>query len=99
MCNATRLHSPSPLSESPISSPGESGESSACGSPAGPAPSASARPSSLHGLKHKLHIKTKNLHSPSRRKSVGHIPLSPLARTPSPGPIPISPTRCVVHWP
>ena len=56
---------------------------------------ASTRPSSLHGLKHKLHIKTKNLHSPSRRKSVGHIPLSPLARTPSPGPLPppISPTR------
>ena len=40
-----------------------------------------------------LHIKTKNLHSPSRRKSVGHIPLSPLARTPSPSPLPSSPTR------
>ena len=53
----------------------------------------SNRPSSLHGLKHKLHVKTKTLHSPSRRKSVGHIPLSPLARTPSPSPIPISPTR------
>lgn len=55
------------------------------------------RPSSLHGLKHKhkLGVKTaKTLHSPSRRKSVGHIPLSPLARTPSPSPIPpISPTR------
>merc|ERR1719229_585916 len=60
-----------------------------------PVSSSSTRPSSLHGLKHKLHIKTKNLHSPSRRKSVGHIPLSPLARTPSPGPLPppISPTR------
>merc|ERR1719270_2056125 len=58
---------------------------------------ASQRPSSLHGLakhKHKLAVKTKTLHSPSRRKSVGHIPLSPLARTPSPSPIPpISPTR------
>ncbi len=58
---------------------------------------AQTRPSSLHGLKHKhkLGVKTgKNLHSPSRRKSVGHIPLSPLARTPSPSPIPpISPTR------
>merc|ERR1719309_1449261 len=83
-----RLHSPSPLPESPISSPGESCESSAPCSPAGP--SSSARPSSLHGLKHKLHIKTKNLHSPSRRKSVGHIPLSPLARTPSPSPLPSS---------
>ena len=58
--------------------------------------SVTTRPSSLHGLKHKhkLAVKTKNLHSPSRRKSVGHIPLSPLARTPSPSPIPpISPTR------
>ena len=53
--------------------------------------STSTRPSSLHGLKHKLHVKT--LHSPSRRKSVGHIPLSPLARTPSPSPVPVSPTR------
>merc|ERR1719270_2269491 len=59
--------------------------------------SVTTRPSSLHGLakhKHKLGVKTKTLHSPSRRKSVGHIPLSPLARTPSPSPIPpISPTR------
>lgn len=30
---------------------------------------------------------------PNRRKSVGHIPLSPLARTPSPSPLPSSPTR------
>jgi len=55
----------------------------------------SQRPSSLHGLKHKhKKLAVKTLHSPSRRKSVGHIPLSPLARTPSPSPIPpISPTR------
>lgn len=51
------------------------------------------RPSTLHGLKHKLHSAAKNIHSPNRRKSVGHIPLSPLARTPSPSPIPASPTR------
>lgn len=51
------------------------------------------RPSSLHGLKHKLATGTKNLHSPNRRKSIGHIPLSPLARTPSPSPLPSSPTR------
>ncbi|XP_057651068.1 microtubule-associated serine/threonine-protein kinase 3 isoform X1 [Diorhabda carinulata] len=62
------------------------------------------RPSTLHGLKHKLHTTgcSKALHttgpacSPavqSRRKSVGHIPLSPLARTPSPSPLPASPTR------
>lgn len=75
------------------------------------------RPSTLHGLKHKLHTtgaggssgsgnstgsaanKT-GLHcanaansGPNRRKSVGHIPLSPLARTPSPSPMPASPTR------
>lgn len=55
------------------------------------------RPSSLHGLKHKLHNTAKGgggggggLHAsntpttPNRRKSVAHIPLSPLARTPSP---------------
>merc|ERR1719367_651550 len=101
---ASRLHSPSPLSESPISSPGEL-TLSADNSLTSPASvitqpvsssvtvSSSTRPSSLHGLKHKLHIKTKNLHSPSRRKSVGHIPLSPLARTPSPSPLPSSPTR------
>lgn len=61
------------------------------------------RPSTLHGLKHKLHSQSpKPLHPsvpscptsvPNRRKSVGHIPLSPLARTPSPSPLPASPTR------
>lgn len=62
------------------------------------------RPSTLHGLKHKLHSNTcsKPLHAANsscaanvsnRRKSVGHIPLSPLARTPSPSPLPASPTR------
>ncbi|XP_063706020.1 microtubule-associated serine/threonine-protein kinase 3 [Culicoides brevitarsis] len=60
------------------------------------------RPSTLHGLKHKLHTTSasgKTLHAnnqnsgPNRRKSVGHIPLSPLARTPSPSPLPASPTR------
>ena len=47
------------------------------------------RPSSLHGLKHKLHtIGSGGGKSPSssRRKSVCVIPLSPLARTPSPSP-------------
>merc|ERR1719188_41483 len=68
-------------------------DSSPC-SPAATATSPSPRPSSLHGLKHKLHVKTKTLHSPSRRHShSGHIPLSPLARTPSPSPVPVSPTR------
>lgn len=69
-----------------------SSSSSNGGSPAVPA-SHFQRPSTLHGLKHKLHSAAKTIHSPSRRKSVGHIPLSPLARTPSPSPIPSSPTR------
>merc|ERR1712223_478621 len=73
--------SSSPVDSMPCS-PGTSGTTSP-----------SARPSSLHGLKYKLHVKTKTPHSPNRRKSVGHIPLSPLARTPSPSPIPLSPTR------
>ncbi|KFB46761.1 hypothetical protein ZHAS_00014763 [Anopheles sinensis] len=64
------------------------------------------RPSTLHVLKHKLHSSpcgsSKALHStggpvggrPSnRRKSADHMPLSPLARTPSPSPLPASPTR------
>ncbi|XP_058116552.1 microtubule-associated serine/threonine-protein kinase 4 [Anopheles ziemanni] len=63
------------------------------------------RPSTLHVLKHKLHsspcASSKALHStggpggrPSnRRKSADHMPLSPLARTPSPSPLPASPTR------
>ena len=102
---AARLHSPSPLS-SPSESCDSSAPCSPAASHTSPSSSSmrqggsghsssssSARPSSLHGLKHKLHIKTKSLHSPSRRKSVGHIPLSPLARTPSPSPLPVSPTR------
>jgi microtubule-associated serine/threonine kinase len=77
--------------QSDSSSPGDS--SAPC-SPASSSCSPSARPSSLHGLKHKLHVKTKTLQSPNRRKSVGHIPLSPLARTPSPSPATCeSPTR------
>lgn len=84
------------------------GTSSPCSSPNSSSPASSSsignmsnlsnqshyqRPSTLHGLKHKLHTAAKNIHSPNRRKSVGHIPLSPLARTPSPSPIPASPTR------
>lgn len=69
-----------------------SSSSSSNGSPAVPT-SHYQRPSTLHGLKHKLHSAAKTIHSPNRRKSVGHIPLSPLARTPSPSPVPSSPTR------
>nr|CAH7766304.1 unnamed protein product [Callosobruchus chinensis] len=60
------------------------------------APQHYQRPSTLHGLKHKLHS-TACPKAPgavsNRRKSVGHVPLSPLARTPSPSPLPASPTR------
>ena len=81
---------------SPSSSPNSSspGSSTSVGNIANiPNQSHYQRPSTLHGLKHKLHTAAKNIHSPNRRKSVGHIPLSPLARTPSPSPIPASPTR------
>jgi microtubule-associated serine/threonine kinase len=71
-----------------------SGDSSpsAPASPNSPATTAAAsfsRPSSLHGLKHKL----ATIKSPHRRKSVHNIPLSPLARTPSPSSLATSPTR------
>lgn len=78
-------------SPSSTSSSSSSANSSPNVTPNSPTPY--QRPSTLHGLKHKLHSATKNLHSPNRRKSVGHIPLSPLARTPSPSPLPQSPTR------
>ena len=88
--DSTSSQSSSPNSSVPNTPTG----SCAAPMPGGLATSASAshlyqRPSSLHGLKHKLHS-TKGLHAantpttPNRRKSVAHIPLSPLARTPSP---------------
>ncbi|XP_018914749.1 microtubule-associated serine/threonine-protein kinase 2 isoform X2 [Bemisia tabaci] len=85
---------PPPSPDSPCSP--ESSQSSSGSSSSSPAPSGSGhfqRPSTLHGLKHKLHSASKGVHTPNRRKSVGHIPLSPLARTPSPSPLPASPTR------
>lgn len=101
--NLSDIHSPlsintsSPQSSSPSSSTPNTPTSSSGGQHY-------QRPSTLHGLKHKLHSSScsKSLHKanppcstggPSRRKSVGHIPLSPLARTPSPSPLPVSPTR------
>lgn len=87
----TSTHTPTPSSSTP--------NTSTCAGSA----QLYQRPSTLHGLKHKLHtsgVSTgKGLHTntsnagPNRRKSVGHIPLSPLARTPSPSPLPASPTR------
>lgn len=85
------------------SSQSSSPSSSAPNTPTGSGGQLYQRPSTLHGLKHKLHTSAcssnKGLHAsnattaPNRRKSVGHIPLSPLARTPSPSPLPASPTR------
>ena len=84
----------SPASDSAHST-GNSSQSSSPGSTAPNSPASSShfnRPSSLHGLKHKLqNIKSSN--HPNRRKSVHNIPLSPLARTPSPSPMATSPTR------
>lgn len=57
--------------------------------PNSPASSGQIRPSSLHGLAPKLQ---RQYRSP-RRKSAGNIPLSPLARTPSPTPQNTSPQR------
>lgn len=84
----------SPANSSQSSSPSSSAPNSPAGVPSGTTVHYQ-RPSTLHGLKHKLHTAAKSIHSPNRRKSVGHIPLSPLARTPSPSPLPSSssPTR------
>ena len=69
------------------SSQSSSPSSSAPNSPAG---SGHVRPSTLHGLAPKL---SGQRYRSGRRKSAGSIPLSPLARTPSPTPQPTSPQR------
>uniref|UniRef100_A0A3B3U248 non-specific serine/threonine protein kinase n=1 Tax=Poecilia latipinna TaxID=48699 RepID=A0A3B3U248_9TELE len=69
------------------SSQSSSPSSSAPNSPAG---SGHIRPSTLYGLGPKL--PNQRLRQ-GRRKSAGSIPLSPLARTPSPTPQPTSPQR------
>ncbi|KAM6111516.1 LOW QUALITY PROTEIN: microtubule-associated serine/threonine-protein kinase 4-like [Phoenicopterus ruber ruber] len=58
--------------------------------PNSPAGSGHVRPSTLHGLGPKLGGQR---YRSGRRKSAGSIPLSPLARTPSPTPQPTSPQR------
>ncbi|MED6245283.1 Microtubule-associated serine/threonine-protein kinase 2 [Ataeniobius toweri] len=78
----------------PDSAPSVGGNSSQSSSPSSsvpnsPASSGHIRPSSLHGLAPKLQ---RQYRSP-RRKSAGNIPLSPLARTPSPTPQGSSPQR------
>ncbi|XP_056019812.1 microtubule-associated serine/threonine-protein kinase 3-like isoform X4 [Ostrea edulis] len=78
---------------SPDSSMGNSSSSSPNSStPNSPASNSTfGRPSSLHGLHHNK--RAHSIKSPHRRKSVHNIPLSPLARTPSPSPMPTSPNR------
>ncbi|XP_034402116.1 microtubule-associated serine/threonine-protein kinase 4 isoform X3 [Cyclopterus lumpus] len=75
-----------------LSSGGNSSQSSSPSSsaPNSPAGSGHIRPSTLHGLGPKL--PGQRLRQ-GRRKSAGSIPLSPLARTPSPTPQPTSPQR------
>ncbi|XP_039269021.2 microtubule-associated serine/threonine-protein kinase 3-like isoform X2 [Styela clava] len=51
-----------------------------------------SRPRSLQGIGHKL----RNLRSSSRRKSIGHIPLSPLARASSPSPLSLTDSSLAV---
>ena len=82
----------SPASDSAHSTATSSQSSSPTSStPNSPASSQQfSRPSSLAGLKHN---KLQTVKSPHRRKSVHNIPLSPLARTPSPSPMASSPTR------
>ncbi|XP_071799518.1 microtubule-associated serine/threonine-protein kinase 3-like isoform X4 [Asterias amurensis] len=83
--------------EASMSSPVTLSQSSSSGSSCPNSPASmsasysSSRPSSLSGLAHKLPRAFRS--SGHRRKSVGHIPLSPLARTPSSSPIPTSPVR------
>ncbi|XP_056397542.1 microtubule-associated serine/threonine-protein kinase 4 isoform X12 [Hyla sarda] len=96
---ASPTHSLSPRSPTPScrstpdfpsgtnSSQSSSPSSSAPNSPAG---SGHIRPSTLHGLGPKMGGQR---YRSGRRKSAGSIPLSPLARTPSPTPQPPSPQR------
>ncbi|KAK5852304.1 hypothetical protein PBY51_023783 [Eleginops maclovinus] len=93
-------HSLSPRSPSAIfrptpDFPQSGGNSSQSSSPSSSAPNSPAgsghiRPSTLHGLGPKLPVQRLRQ---GRRKSAGSIPLSPLARTPSPTPQPTSPQR------
>lgn len=97
------------VGDSPLSSPSSSAPNTPTGHPNSASPFANhnkginhhhfhhhQRPSTLHGLKHKLHAvsNNKSLHhgpvqvtggsSTSRRKSVGHIPLYPISHPISP---------------
>ncbi|CAL9682288.1 unnamed protein product [Knipowitschia caucasica] len=84
-------HSPTSFRPAPdfTQSAGNSSQSSSPSSsaPNSPAGSGNIRPSTLHGLGLGPRLRQ------GRRKSAGSIPLSPLARTPSPTPQPTSPQR------
>ncbi|XP_053619186.1 microtubule-associated serine/threonine-protein kinase 3 isoform X2 [Plodia interpunctella] len=97
-----------------VSSAGADSPSPAPSSPATDSPHHTTthyqRPSSLHGLKHKLvaggvsNVGNVSVGGEVRRASLQHMPLSPLARTPSPSPQPqpqpASPTsRCEARSP
>jgi len=74
-------------SSSQSSSPGSSAPSSPAVAGSSPIPiTVGGRPSSLHGLKHKLSVSRPAAAAGSRRKSWHNNPLSPLVRTPSPSP-------------
>lgn len=76
-------------SSSQSSSPGSSAPGSPAVATSSPIPISmpvGGRPSSLHGLKHKLTVIPARPGATSRRKSWHNNPLSPLVRTPSPSP-------------
>lgn len=77
------------FSSCPVGGTSSQSSSPSSSVPNSPASSGHIRPSSLHGLGPKLQ---RQYRSP-RRKSAGNIPLSPLARTPSPTPQSTSPQR------
>ena len=88
------FHSPPDVSggSSALNSSQSSSPSSSCPNSPATGQYTSSRPSSLQGLAHKMPRVFRS--SGHRRKSVGHIPLSPLARTSSSSsPIPTSPVR------
>ncbi|XP_018024683.1 microtubule-associated serine/threonine-protein kinase 2-like isoform X2 [Hyalella azteca] len=93
-CKSPHLSSPAILAINPEPSNSSASSSPSSSVPNSPASSSTLhqRPSSLHVINHKV-PNVKNFRSPNRRKSVGHVPVSPLARTPSPSPMPSSPTR------
>ena len=82
---AEQWTSDSAHSSSQSSSPGSSAPGSPAVAGSSPVPiTVGGRPSSLHGLKHKLSVSRPA--AGSRRKSWHNNPLSPLVRTPSPSP-------------